>query len=382
MDMTDITQTAAVRRPAAPDDDHDEGLEGYELLTQIGSEIAGPLTAALERVTALGVTGRIDHNGLRALREEIESARRAAMFGQQMARFAAGRVHQTAEAVSLTDLLRDVLLQRTREAQARGLEFRPSFKPISVVADPSLLFALANTLVDWLLAQSRGPVELKLDLNTWPAHALLSCRFMHRPPDEVEDPRAPTDLPALDTMPWRLFERMARAMGLTLKRQGTASECRIALEFPRTVRDDMDGMSAIEIDDGLVASTHNSRPLAGSHVLVLASRREVRTQVRDALRHMGLVLDFVSSIDEAREFCTGGLPHAVVYESALGGARLEQWRQELLAEVMDLVFVALEEDGHLFEVSGFNGSQVARVGRHSLATALPSALAFELSRKL
>lgn len=381
MDMTDITQAAASRRIAALDEPHEDADDGYDLLTQIGSEVAGPLTAALERVTTLGATGRIDHTGLRALREEIEGARGAAMIGQQMARFATGRVHQTPEAVSLTDLLRDVLLQRTREVQARGLEFRPSFKPISVLADPSLLFALANTLVDWLLAHSRGPVALKLDLKTWPAHALLSCRFMHRPPDEVEDPRAPTDLLALDTMPWRLFERMARAMGLLLTRSGTASECRIELEFPRTVRTDMGGMSAIEIDDGLLASPHNSRPQAGSHVLVLASRRELRTQVRDAVRHMGLMLDFVGSIDEAREFCTGGLPHAVVYESALGGARFEQWHQELLGEMMDLVFVAIEEDGNAFEVSGFR-SPVARVGRNSLATALPSVLAFELSRKV
>jgi len=60
------------------------------------------LTSALERVTALATTGKIDRNGLRALREEIDRARSVAMIGQQLARYASGRIRQTPEQISLT----------------------------------------------------------------------------------------------------------------------------------------------------------------------------------------------------------------------------------------------------------------------------------------
>ena len=36
-----------------------------------------------------------------------------------------------------------------------------------------------------------------------------------------------------------------------------------------------------------------------------------------ALRDMGLIIDFVSSIEEAAAFCREGLPHAIVVEALL-----------------------------------------------------------------
>jgi hypothetical protein len=49
-----------------------ELVRWQDLLGQVGRELAEPLTAALERVSTLTTTGRIDRHGLRALREEIE----------------------------------------------------------------------------------------------------------------------------------------------------------------------------------------------------------------------------------------------------------------------------------------------------------------------
>src|SRR5437870_2392812 len=81
--------------PVAPPADA-AGVERWRaLLTQVGGEIAGPLTAAMERITALSTTGKIDRQSLRALRDEVEAARRAGMVGQQLARFASGRVRQS-----------------------------------------------------------------------------------------------------------------------------------------------------------------------------------------------------------------------------------------------------------------------------------------------
>ena len=48
----------------------------------------------------------------------------------------------------------------------------------------------------------------------------------------------------------------------------------------------------------------------------------------------------------------------------------------------DFVFIEIVEEGNAFEMSGFSGTSMARVGRDVLATSLPSALLFELSKGL
>jgi hypothetical protein len=76
-------EAASDPRPAEAD-----AVHWREIIAQIGSEVGLPLSSALERVTTLATTGKIDRAGLRALRDEIERARRASMMGQQIARFA------------------------------------------------------------------------------------------------------------------------------------------------------------------------------------------------------------------------------------------------------------------------------------------------------
>ena len=95
---------------------------------------------------------------------------------------------------------------------------------------------------------------------------------------------------------------------------------------------------------------------------------------------MGLMVDFVTSVQEARELVTDGLPHAVIYEAALAGEAFERLRSEMLAEVPNLVFVRIAEQGKAFEVLNLGGRQFASVGRDAIMAALPEALMFELSR--
>jgi DNA-binding NtrC family response regulator len=117
-------------------------------------------------------------------------------------------------------------------------------------------------------------------------------------------------------------------------------------------------------------------------VLVIASRRDMRVRVRDAIRHLGLAVDMVSSIDEATEFCRDGLPHAIIVEGILSGERLKQLRAEIHAEVPDFPFIEIIEEGASFAMSGFGGAAMGRVGRDAIESALPSVLMFELSRSL
>jgi Response regulator containing CheY-like receiver, AAA-type ATPase, and DNA-binding domains len=121
-------------------------------------------------------------------------------------------------------------------------------------------------------------------------------------------------------------------MGLVVDRKDVAGTTTLVLEFPKTAGEEMAGLSATEIDDAGAQST-NSKALAGSHVLVVASRREVRVLIRDALRNMSMLVDFVASIEEAASFCREGLPHAIIIDSILKGSRFANFRDEILGEV-------------------------------------------------
>jgi hypothetical protein len=381
MDMSEIGRTPvapAAARPATGAGPQADRERWHALVSQMGAEIAAPLTAALERINTLTSTGRIDRQGLRELRHEVEAARQAGMIGQQLTRFASGRLRQSHERLQLAEVVNGVLAHRGRETQARGIVLTPSLKSAEVIVDASLLFSLLNSMFDWSLANAHSQIELAVDIKQWPAHARLCCRFANRPADTLG---AEAPLPGLDSLAWRLLEQTAWTMGLIVERNDDAGITTLMLEFPRTVSNEIEGVSALEINDGFAPSS-NSQPLAGSHVLVVASRREMRLQIRDALRNMSLIIDFVNSVDEAVSFCRDGLPHAIVIESIQNGERFAAFRDDITDEVPGFVFIEIIEEGSAFQMSGFDGPSMARVGRDVIASSLPSALIFELSKAL
>lgn len=351
----------------------------HELLGQVGRELAEPLTAALERVTTLTTTGRIDRAGLRALRDEVDRARQTGIWCQQIARLASGRIRQSHERVHLTNTVQSVLAYRAREMHAKGLQLSQSLLPIEINLDASMLFGLLNALIDWWLDCAHGTVEVRVDTRNWPVRAQLHCAFAHHQPDQPA-PAADTINSRVDTMHWHLLEQTARTLGLVFDRQIDASHVRLRLEFPDTVHALAHAQEAENDDHHGFVDSVNSKPLAGSHVLIIAGRRDLRLQIREALKSMGLVLDFVGSVREAIEFCREGLPHAIVFEGALRSRQFDQLASGIRQEVPEFVFIELVNEGRTFDISSISATGMARVGGDGIANALPSALVYELSR--
>jgi hypothetical protein len=307
-------------------------LDPAALVAQLGGEVAGTLSAALERVTTLAATGRIDRAGLRALRDEIDRARRAGIMAQQLVRLAG--VPLARERVDLTALAREALRQRGRELEARGIEVRQQFEPAQVRSDATLAFSLLQAVLDWSFEHAVSRIDISVGLaSAWPQRARLVVGFADQPPDEVDTAATPLDdgeQPALDTMSWRLVQQTARVLGLQARRTDTPGRTKLELAFPDTLppilmggfepdgagtaRTAPGGLVAVDgavARDAVTTPAHeleretdtvgpNSQPLAGHHVLVIAARREVRNVVRQALRPMGLLVDHAASIDEAR----------------------------------------------------------------------------------
>jgi CheY-like chemotaxis protein len=172
---------------------------------------------------------------------------------------------------------------------------------------------------------------------------------------------------------------MAQTLGLVLRRHDGGGNTQLTLEFPRTV--DAGRLTVAELNlDEAAAVGPSSQPMVGRHVLVVAAHREIRNSVRDTLRSMGLMVDYVGSVEEAREFCTGGLPHAIVYEAALAGENFRKLRAEWSREQPAPAFIEIAEQGRELEVCDFGGQRTSRIGRDVIASALGSALMLELTQ--
>ena len=377
-----IDQADPPDRPGTGNRPQDLLLDAPALVAQLGGEVAATLSSALERVIEMAATGRIDRGGLRLLREEIDLARRAGIMGQQLVRLGSGQVQLAAERLDLTALLREALLQRGREIEARGIQVRQTLASAQVRCDATLLFSLLQTVIDWSFEHARSRIDLSIDIKAWPAHARLVSGFAHRPADEAEGVvggASRIEEPALDTMSWRLLQQTAGALGLALERRDTPGRTEMTLEFPDTLPPSLLGFT-LSNEDEPPQHVRNEFPLAGRHVIVLAARREVRNTVREALRNMGLVVDFVTSVQQAQELVREAMPHALVYEGSLGGDAFERLRTELLAEAPKLALICIAEQGRAFEVLNVGGRQVASVGRDAVVESLPAALLFELTR--
>lgn len=378
LELNDPTApTAMGRRVVQP-------MDSQALVAQLGSEVANHLSSALERVTTLAATGKIDRAGLRALKDEIDRARRAGIMGQQVVRLSSGRVQLANERLDLTGLLSEALRQRGREIDARGIEVRQVLSSAEIMSDSTLVFSLLQTVLDWSFEHAFGRIDMTIEVKNWPAHACLSVAFQHQPPDEVEAPpgrATPVHEARLNTMAWRLIQQTAGVLGLDLTRADLPGKTKMVLEFPQTLAPRLVSPGAgAEAEERSSVNAHNSQPLAGRHVAVLAARREVRNVVRTAIRPMGLMVDFVTSVEELRQLVADGLPHAVIYEAAIAGEAFERLRGEMLAEVPTLVFVRIADQGKAFEVLNIGGRQFTSVGRDAIMVALPEALTFELAR--
>lgn len=359
-------------------------VQWAEIVQQLGAEIASPLSAALEQINTLATTGQIDRRGLRLLKRSVDEARTAGMLGQQLARLASGRLRLNRERQNLTQMLRNVLAQRSRETQSRGVQVRQSLKPVEIWADGALLFALLNALMDWALSNTHSSVDLRLDLTPWPVKARLSCRFAHRSLELLGDESEPGDESRLDSLAWRLVEQTAITLGVLPLREQEAGITLLTLEFNQLAPEGMasPGDSTQEqLDAQAERFSGNSRPLAGCQLLVLSASRELRSETLAAVRHMGLLVDVVTSVPEADQFCQDGLPHALLFDNALLNESLLQLIAGVHRDAPDFAFVEIFDGEHVTQLSTATGDGVARISRRHLADALPSLLMFELSRR-
>jgi hypothetical protein len=351
-----------------------------EVVARIAAEVSVPLTAALDRVINLSSSGRIDRPGLRALCAEIDVARRVGMRGQQIARFARGQVQQSAERLDLAKLLGEVLAERSDKVSPGALGSRQSLSAAEVMGDPSMVVTLLRAVADWSEQLACAGVEWRLDVKPWPVRARLSARFAHRPADLAlpADPASHAiHLEHLDTLDWLLVQYTAHIAGVSVQRADDASHTQLTLEFQHTVSETLESAIAADL------SCSNGVPpvIAGSQLLVLAAKRDLRKLVREAMQGHDLFIDHVPSVAEAQEYCEDSVPQAFIYESSFDSEALRALCARLGRLKPGVALIEIEPAGRSCSMGGLGGGSAAHIGADGLRQLLPSVLVLELARR-
>src|SRR5690606_2735406 len=130
-----------------------------------------------------------------------------------------------------------------------------------------------------------------------------------------------------DNLSWSLIRQTAAtAGGIELERTVTGEGTTFNAMFTRTVQA-VDGISAVDLSDD-----HSSmfKSLSGTYVLTISPTLQIRADVRDALREIGIVSDSVVDFVQARDAIKGRMPNLIVVDSEIKGADFEAFRRELL----------------------------------------------------
>lgn len=348
-----------------------------QIISQMGGDVAMHLSAVQAQLEQLGPS-LPPAPELQKLQTRLARVRQIGMLGQQLARMAAGEVHQVPEEVSLTNVLREVLAQQKARAALRGVELHRAMHPATVLLDPSLLHGFVQQLTDWALAQSQDRLDIRLEMRDWPPQARLQLTASH--PLPWDEPQANDQLLA-----WCLIEQMARTQHLRLERVERPDVTQVVIGFPQTLSPDTAfgvGDDDAEHLSSAFALSQASRPLAGSHWLVIAGQRDVRAEVREALRASGMLVDFVGNLQEAEDFCRDSMPHGILFEAILGEERVERLRHRLSARAPQLVWVEIAAEGLYAQPAEPGQGRPARVGRDALSERLTALLESEYTRHL
>jgi hypothetical protein len=326
--------------------------------------------------------GRMRRAEAKALSDALYRMRDTSLRAQQITRLASGRIRQARDRVELAELIHDQLESRRDEFAAINADVQSVLSPVDVLLDPPVAVSLVNNVVDWGLSFSKQ-VTLTLETPVWPAPARLLVRV-------ATPPRQPQAAPGQHTgtwgtkergrrlndgLHWMLLRQMAASANLTVNRSGADGAAILTIEFPKTFLSS-DGVSSVDLFEDDSGTTS----LLNAWVLVIAADDQLRSLAMDTLRHAGVGVKAVATLAEARTLVAGGKPNALVVSSDTLGGDFSAFKTEVMGQGGSCPVVEITERPPSFHNSGFQGFEIAKVGREQLKKDLAPTVLFELAK--
>lgn len=342
-----------------------------EMVANLASQVTEGVSLLQHHLDQLLVKGRLSKLEHRLLSVPAERIKLAGVSAQQVQRFYGGRIRQSHEKVNMADLIEGVLQDRKTELGQLGIALRRKLKPLEVLIDPTVAHTFVNAVLDWALPFG-SRVDVRLDLNSWPQNARLQVRV-------TNDGLPPSSTAHMDNLSWMLIRQIANsAGGIEPSRDLNDDGVSFTAMFTRTVQA-VDGISAVDMSDDHTRSSM-FKSLSGTYVLTVSPSLQIRADVRDALREIGIASDSVVNLQQAREAMRARMPNLIVVDSELKGDDFDAFYREILREVFEFPFVEISPDDSSFDMSGFGEFSMAKVGRGNIREALGTAVMFELAK--
>lgn len=341
------------------------------LLAGLADQVTEGASALQNTIDLLLSKGRITKLEHRALSIPADRIKLSGVSAQRINRFYGGRIRQSHEKVGMADLVEGVLQERKEDFTTLGVELRRKLKPVEVLVDPTVAHTFVNAALDWGLPFGNR-IDVRMDLNAWPRHARLQLRVSN-------DGVPPSSHATADSLSWMLVRQIALAAGgIEIDRQLTDEGVNFTALFSRTVQA-VDGISAVDLSDD-----HSSlfKSLSGVYVLTISPTLQIRADVRDALREIGIISDSVVDFQQARDAVMSRMPNLIVVDAEIKDRGFDLFRRELLREVFEFPFVEISPDDSSFDMSGFGEFSMAKVGRGNVREALGTAVMFELAKMM
>lgn len=342
-----------------------------ELVAGLADQITEGVSALQSQLDQLLAKGRISKAEHWALGIPAERIKLAGVSAQQIHRFHSGRIRQSHEKVDMANLVEGVLQERKKELGILGIALRRKLKQVEVLIDPTVAHTFVNAVLDWGLPFGNR-MDVRMDLNPWPQHARLLVRV-------ANDGVPPSSVVSTDNVSWLLIRQIALAAGgIEIDREINEEGVSFTAMFTRTVQA-VDGISAVDLSDD---QSSMFKSLSGTYVLTISPSLQIRADVRDALREIGISSDSVVDFQQARDAVRSRMPNLIVVDSEIKDAHFDAFRRELLREVFEFPFVEISPDDSSFDMSGFGEFSMAKVGRGNIREALGTAVMFELAKMM
>lgn len=331
--------------------------------------------------------GRMRRAEAKALSDALYRMRDTSLRAQQITRLASGRIRQARDRVELAELIRDLLDSRREEFSAANVDVKTVLNPVDVLLDPPVAVSLINNVVDWGLSFSKQ-VTLTLETPVWPAPAKLLVRVAtpprHTPPTAQPGQHTSTwgtkerGRRVNDGLHWLLLRQMAASANLTVTRSGADGAAILTIEFPKTFLSS-DGVSSVELFE---EDSPGATSLLDAWVLVIASEDKLRATALETLKHSGIAAKGAATLAAARAAAAAAAtkPNTLVVATESMGSDFSAFKTEVAGQGGSCPVVEVTERPPSFHNSGFQGFEIAKVGREQIKKDLGPTVLFELAK--
>jgi DNA-binding NtrC family response regulator len=108
----------------------------------------------------------------------------------------------------------------------------------------------------------------------------------------------------------------------------------------------------------------------------------VRGEVDEAARLLGLMVDKVPSVEQAKRYISLGMPHLIIIDERLNDDSFGRLQNDITSTDPNMGFIEIADESNTFEISSWMSDSMTRVSRDVMRAQLPSVLTLELARAL